>query len=253
MVATVADLRTVEVGSGRVTCHEQDVTFALAPQATGYSNAQLDDYGGRLRRAYRWRAGTEMRLAARFSTQQPVGTAGFGFWNAPFGDRQGGRPTLPQAVWFFYASPPSNLPLAPHDERGQGWFAATLDATTSRALLMAPVALPVMLLNQIAQLRRRLWPVVQRRLGIQFARCPNRLDEWATYTISWQRNHTRLSVNGRPLIDSAWQPRGPLAFVAWIDNQYLIATARGRFAGGSLPVAAAQSLELKDIQLQQAE
>ena len=40
------------------------------------------------------------------------GTAGFGFWNYPFSVR-GDPLMLPEAVWFFYASPPSNMALIP--------------------------------------------------------------------------------------------------------------------------------------------
>src|SRR5436853_7051057 len=49
------------------------------------------------------------------------GTAGFGFWNYPFSVR-GDVLMLPEATWFFYASPPSNMALVPHVP-GWGWKA----------------------------------------------------------------------------------------------------------------------------------
>src|SRR5579875_745817 len=49
------------------------------------------------------------------------GTAGFGFWNYPFSAR-GDILMLPEAVWFFYASPPSNMALVPGIP-GWGWKA----------------------------------------------------------------------------------------------------------------------------------
>ena len=99
---------------------------------------------------YPWSPGTRLRLRARFShpPDQLIGTAGFGFWNAPFGDPTVRRPALPQACWFFFASAPTDLPLAPAGP-GRGWFAATMDATGGSALALIPLAPALLLLNQI--------------------------------------------------------------------------------------------------------
>ena len=98
--------RKLEINGG-VTIEGEIRRFYLPPVSGEYADAQLDDYGDcESRRFYPWRAPVRMRLKARFS--HPVGglagTAGFGFWNAPFGDPSLPRPSLPQAVWFFYAS-----------------------------------------------------------------------------------------------------------------------------------------------------
>jgi hypothetical protein len=39
------------------------------------------------------------------------GTAGFGFWNDPFLMTGARLPALPRAIWFFYASAPSEMKL----------------------------------------------------------------------------------------------------------------------------------------------
>ena len=90
--------------------------FIVNPLATGYTNAQIDDYGGTRQRRFRHSSGTTMTVKARFSAsaENLRGTAGFGFWNAPFADPTAARPALPQAVWFFFASPPNYLPFARH-------------------------------------------------------------------------------------------------------------------------------------------
>ena len=79
-------------------------------------------------------------MRARFShtAGELRGTAGFGFWNAPYGDPTQRRAALPAALWFFFASATNDLPFAPPP--GHGWFAATLDATTPRALALVPLA-----------------------------------------------------------------------------------------------------------------
>ncbi len=78
-----------------------------------YSNAQVDDYRGLSRRRFPWRPPAKLTVRARFShpAGHLKGTAGFGFWNDPFLMTGARLPALPQAIWFFYASPPSDMRL----------------------------------------------------------------------------------------------------------------------------------------------
>ena len=241
--------RVLEVGGGRV-AGAGPLRFTLPAGVTGYADAQLDDYGGpRPPNTPRFahRPGVALSLRARFShpADELRGTAGFGFWNAPYGDPTTRRPSLPAAAWFFFASPPNDLPFAP--EPGRGWFVATLDATTPRALALIPLAPPVLLLNQFAPLRRRLWPAVGRRLGI--AAAPLAVDprDWHAYCLEWRRDGCRFLVDGAPVLTTPTAPRGPLGFVCWLDNQYLVLTPRGRFRAGVLPVEQEQWLEVSDL------
>jgi hypothetical protein len=162
--------RKLEINNGRIENHlPGQYKLVLPGAAKGYADAQIDDYGGRKRGDYPWRPGTRMELRARFShgADDLIGTAGFGFWNAPFGDPTVPWPTLPQAAWFFYGSPPSDMPLAVEGP-GRGWFASTVDARSGRALALIPAAPLALLLNQFGPLRRRIWPPVRERLGITF-------------------------------------------------------------------------------------
>lgn len=248
-------MRTVEINGGTVTASGEAGSWhlTLPPVAAGYGDAQLDDYGGRPRAHYPWRRDTTMRLEARFSHDAPAiaGTAGFGFWNAPFGPGAGPLPALPQAAWFFYGSPRNDLPFAPSGEVGNGWFAATIDAGTPRALALAPLTLPVLLLNQIGALRRRLWPAVQRGLRISFHRLPAPMPVWHRYELEWRANGCFFRVDGVPVLQTPHSPRGPLGFVAWIDNQYLVATPTGRLRWGTEKTGETQSLMLRDLQIRQ--
>jgi hypothetical protein len=241
--------QALEINGGRVKAGEI-LRLWLPPAVKGYADAQIDDYSDRARRRFPWQPAVELRLQARFSHESGVllGTAGFGFWNSPFGDPRQSVPTLPQATWFFYGSAPNDLPLAP-DGPGRGWFAATLDATTWTALALAPLAPPVLLLNQVGALRRRLWPAVQRGLGISYRQIGQSLTAWHDYRLSWRPDGCTFHVDGRPILETNHSPRGPLGFVCWLDNQFMVATARGRFAWGTLKPTEAQWLEIRGLEV----
>lgn len=248
----MADLRRLEINGGRVEAADEAGgrlwRFVLPPVTAGYADAQIDDYGRRQggRAYYPWRPGLELRLQARFShpVGQLQGTAGFGFWNAPFGDPTVRWPALPQAVWFFYASEPTDLPLAP-DRPGRGWFAATLDAGRWPALRLIPLAPLILLLNQFAGLRRRIWPAVRQQLGVSYYQLDLDITQWRAYRLSWQPQSAAFWVDDQLLLLTPHSPRGPLGFVCWLDNQSMVATPRGRFAWRALTVAGEQWMEVK--------
>jgi hypothetical protein len=243
-------LRHLELNGGQVVTGEE-TRLVLPPTAVGYADAQIDDYGPAQDRAqYPWHPGTQLSLRTRFSHGRDhlIGTAGFGFWNAPFGDPTVRRPALPQAAWFFYASAPSDLPF-PVDGPGRGWFAATIDAATPAALLTAPLAPAVLLLNQFSKLKNRLWPWVRRRLQISFAPIETSMTRWTEYKLHWRPTGCTFTVNGEIILQTPYSPRGSLGFVCWLDNQYLIATPHGRFRWGTIPTEVTQVLEIADLQL----
>jgi hypothetical protein len=222
----------------------------LPSSPKGYIDAQIDDCLGR-RKAYPWRPGTRLKLCARFSheAEQLRGTAGFGFWNAPFGDPTVPWPTLPQATWFFFGSPPNDLPLA-QAGLGQGWFAATLDAATWRAVRLAPLAPLVLLLNQLTGLRRKIWPWVQKNLQISFKPIAESMMDWHEYELIWRESGCEFLLDRRLVHQTPFSPHGPLGFVCWIDNQFMVATANGRFRWGTLPVSSPQFLEIKELHIE---
>lgn len=250
----LSEWQALETGGGRVTGNEVR-RFILPPSPTGYADAQIDDYGRQTAGSaphFRHQPELALRLRARFShdANALLGTAGFGFWNAPYGDPRTRRLALPAATWFFFASPPNNLPFGPEPD-GRGWFAATLDATTPRALALAPFAPAVLALNQVTALRQRVWPAVRRGLSISAARLSADLREWHEYRLEWRAGGCRFLVDGDVALETAHSPRGPLGFVCWLDNQYLVATARGRFRAGTLSLAAEQWMEVVGLAIEQ--
>src|SRR3954469_2827171 len=155
-----------EVGTGSVSLGDHSTLLTLGKNVgDGYCDAQLDDYhhDGQMR----WRPPVQMALRARFSHPQGalLGTAGFGFWNDPFGMtqiaqrrswRSYGR--LPQAVWYFFGAPPTNLAFA-SEIAGYGWKAATLDASEARAMALLPFAPFAVLVCRWRRGYKLLWPI----------------------------------------------------------------------------------------------
>lgn len=241
--------RKLEINGGRVE-HGKRYLLKLQAGYPGYSDAQIDDYGGRRRKDFLWEPGTNLSLRAKFSHSKSdlVGTAGFGFWNVPFGDPTVFWPALPRAVWFFYASHPSDLPLAKKGP-GRGWFVSTIDAMSLAAIYLAPFTLPIVLLNHISRVRNWLWPIVQERLKISFSELENSMTQWHFYQLEWGKAGCRFWIDNNLIASTNLTPKGPLGFVCWIDNQYLCLTNTGRLRWGTLSVPQEQWLEVEDLQI----
>lgn len=216
-----------------------------------YGDAQLTDYAGRARRDYPWRPPLRLTVRAWASHSQAAlkGTAGFGLWNQPFVASVRALPRLPRAAWFFFGSPPNNMALA-QGVPGWGWKAAVLDASRTPFLLLAPFAPLGFALMRVPAFYRRLWPVAQRALGVSEALLPVDLDEPHTYELEWRRASVRFLVDGQMALVTASAPRGPLGFIAWMDNQYAVVTPQGRFAFGCLTPPGAQWLALDQIEIE---
>ena len=216
-----------------------------------YSDAQIDDYGSLPPSRFPWRPPLHLEVRARAShpahpahparpmppdqleNQQWLrGTAGFGFWNYPF-SLTGAVLRLPAAIWFFAASPPSNMALVPGSP-GWGWKAQVVNAHRPGALLAAPPTAAAVAWALISRRETMASRWVQRLSGSVEAALDTDLREWHTYTIDWRLDHARFAVDGVEALSVANPPRGPMGFVAWVDNQYAVATPRGQFRFGTL-------------------
>jgi len=217
-------------------------------EAGRYSDAQIDDYGRLPPSRYLWRP--PLRLEARARASHPAhparltapdpgatrpylrGTVGFGFWNYPF-SLSGRVLRLPDAVWFFGASPPSNMALVP-GVPGWGWKAQVIHAHRWRSVALGVPTLPAILWARATGRERAAARWVQRVSGALEAPLDTDLSEWHTYALDWRSAAARFAVDGVEVLAVPDPPRGPLGFVAWIDNQYAVATPRGAFGFGTL-------------------
>ncbi len=234
------------VGNGALEPTGTSLRFVNTDTSTReYTNAQIDDYQGLPRRHFPWRPPLTLSVRARFShpAGELRGTAGFGFWNDPFMMTGARIPTLPRAIWFFYASQPSNMKLD-LETPGWGWKAATIDTMRAPFLLLlpaAPLAIPLM---NIRPLYRALWPIAQRAIGVCEALVDAEMTSWHTYVLEWGIGGAQFSVDGERVLRCETAPRGPLGLVMWLDNQYAVVTPWGRFRFGLLKAPGRQWMEV---------
>ncbi len=220
------------------------MAFELAQQGQ-YTDAQIDDYDNMPRANYPWQPPLRMQVIARSSLPAATlsrtgedttflsGTAGFGFWNYPFSVR-GDILMLPEAVWFFYASPPSNMALVPGIP-GWGWKALPLAATIAFGLLTGET--------------RPAARWMQKVSGACEAFLPVEMNEWHNYTLEWRRSEALFWVDDTLVLRSPQSPTRPLGFVAWLDNQYAVATPRGVLRFGTIS-SGPQWLEMDSVEIE---
>jgi hypothetical protein len=254
-------LKTLTLGGGQVTFDPTTGRGRLSVPATParhYTNAQLDDYHGvthgRRFSGPRFAGGPPVRLSlrARASQRAPMGTLGFGFWNEPF-SVSGAVLSTPNVVWFFYASPPSDMALA-DGVPGHGWKAATLNTGRLPGLLVAPAALPAIALTRVPGLGRPIMALARRfAVAHEAVLTEASLEAWHDYRLDWLPGEANFYVDGVQRLRSPAPPNRPLGFVMWIDNQYAIASEAGRFGFGLIPLPEAQWLEVEDFRLERGD
>jgi hypothetical protein len=213
-----------------------------------YSDAQIDDYAGLARRRFPWNPPLRLETRVRFSESAASlrGTAGFGFWNDPFMMTGRRVPALPRAIWFIFASLPSDMRLDLNTP-GQGWKAATIDASRPITGLLAPAAPLAIALMNLRPVHRAMWPTIQRAIKVQESAIDLDMRDWHTYSLDWGREASVFYVDGEIVLAGAPSPRGPLGFVMWLDNQFMVATPWGRFRWGMLDVPDRQAMEVANL------
>ncbi len=155
---------------------------------------------------------------------------------------------LPEAVWFFYASPPSNMALVPGIP-GWGWKAQVVHTMRPGAIVATvPMAATTVfgLLTGNTQPASR-W--MQKLSGAHEALLPFEMTDWHQYTLEWRRNEAIFWVDDKLVLRSPQPPTRPLGFVAWLDNQYALATPRGILRFGTVS-SGPQWLELDSVRIE---
>lgn len=248
------------IGGGQLDVDESILRLSYNSAQQGrYTDAQIDDYGRLPRSQFPWEP--PLRLEVRARSSHPVatlsasgesatylrGTAGFGFWNYPFSVR-GDVLMLPEAVWFFYASPPSNMALVP-GVAGWGWKAQVIHSMRAGALASA---LPLALTAAFGLATGEMRPAgnwMQRLTGARESLLSAEMTTWHSYQVEWRAQEAIFSVDGVQMLRATQPPARPLGFVAWLDNQYAVATPRGAFRFGTLE-SGPQWLDLDSVSIE---
>ena len=244
------NLRELEQGSGKVIhLPDEHSTIRLlrsSAERNRYSNAQIDDYYPGLT----YQAPLRLQLKATFSHSIDTlkGTAGFGFWNVPFapGTR---RLRFPKAAWFFFGSPPLNLPFV-MGVPGHGFKASTIDATHPLFFTLLPMAPIGFLLMRIRPVYRRLWRIGQHAIRADETLLNLDITESHLYQLDWLPGKIIFSIDDEIMYSTRYSPTGKMGFVAWIDNQYAVVTPQGNFGWGLLEESESQWLDIRDLSIQ---
>lgn len=230
-----------------------------------YHLAQLDDYAAHRRDHFPHRPPFSLSLWARLSAEKLPGTWGFGLWNDPFGLSLGfgGRPwqlpTLPNAIWFFYASEENYLSLNGEKRDrfseefpaisppANGFFAGLFCSPPWPSILMIPalVGAPLLFFRPLARLLRKIAGRIVRQVGVALFAS---VTEWHHYAFRWEHRGCEFWVDERLLLRTGLSPRPPLGLVIWVDNQYASFTPDGRLGYGTL-AHPAMWLEVADLRV----
>lgn len=225
-----------------------------ATTAEAYVDAQIDDYEHALPRVFANAPPLTLRLRARFSHDRDrlKGTAGFGFWNHPF-SREGDMIAPPRNVWFFHGSAESDLRIA-RGVPGHGFKAAMLNTPALPVVGGGTVGPLTRAFNAAVNLALRARPlaglamaagrtVVAAREAMLDVAVPD-LRAWHDYALDWRHDEAVFTVDGREVLRAPRPPRGPLGFVAWIDN-YRAVAAGGRYSWGYVASPEAQWMDIE--------
>lgn len=244
-------MHTLTVGGGRI---EQDgaiTRFVIPPTtARAYADAQWYNYRGLRRSKFPHQPPTRLSLRARFSHEAEGigGTAGFGFWNDPFTLSGGGILASPNTLWFFVASPPNDQCLC-DGVPGHGWKAASLNTGRWPPLLIAPAAIPAVLLTRVPGLGRPIMKLARRMIQASERLLEVKMTEWHRYELSWNEGEAVFRLDGVGVHRAPDPPPVPLGFVMWIDNQYAVASEQGDFRFGLIGHAEERWMEIEEFSL----
>lgn len=240
-------------GNGRVQQDAGVTRLSLGAGGEGYHLAQLDDYAGTPRHHFTQHAPLRLRVQARSSHTTLPGTWGFGLWNDPFGFSLGlggssQLPALPNAAWFFFASPRNHLSLD-NKQPANGALAAVYRSPRIPSLVLTPgvLALPLLAIAPAARGLRRLASTLIQHQAAALQHDPAK---WHNYELVWQADQVEFRIDDEVVLTTALVPRPPLSLVIWLDNQYAAWLPDGRMHYGVEAPTPDSWLEIRNLQVE---
>jgi hypothetical protein len=221
----------------------------------GYRLAQLDDHGLLRRRNFPWRVPLRLSLQARVSSKELPGTWGFGLWNDPFSfllnyNRAVFRfPVLPEAAWFFHASPHNYLSIR-DDLPANGFLAATFSSkkvSTAWLALVSPILALVLIPKTAPTIRRALRRLIHQDASLVHVD----VTEWHAYRMDWDTGQVRFYLDGMEILHTYIAPRRPMSLVIWVDNQYATLPPNNRMRYGTLPNPEPAWMEIRELSFEE--
>lgn len=212
-------------------------------QAGTLSVAQIDDYLNRPRSEYLWTPPLTLRMRARVTlpSSRLLGTAGFGFWNnmAPLWSDH--MEVMPNWIWFNFASAQSTFSIT--NGPPNGWKASIVTGGRGgeKTLSWSKTLQQVPILGRAAN-RVRL---PAREAGLEHWD----FTAWHDFEIHWLREMIHLRIDGEEVLEARIRQPIPLAFVAWMDNNFASVRSNGEMELGNLAVAEEQSLLIDGLEI----
>ena len=210
------------------------------------SDAEIDDHRTVPRERLMWQPPLRLSVRARMSHRagEMLGTAGFGFWNDPF-DWVGNVQAPPNALWFFYASPQSDMTFDP-SARGNGWKAAMLNAGRADP---ATMAIGNFVFN-LPGMSKLVFKLAQTRINAHEKILDDIvLTDWHDYRIDWRVDAARFYVDGAEVLIAPNPPRMALGFVAWVDNNAAVMGPGRDFDFKRIAIGQRQWMELAHVRI----
>ena len=252
--STLALNPTITPGAELVRLAGEAYHLEIPPGPKGhYRLAQLDDYTRRTRDQFPWHPPVTLSLEARVSSAALPGTWGFGLWNDPFSlslGFGGGRrrfPALPNAAWFFFASPQNYLSFR-DDLPAQGFLAQTFRSRRIPTPLLAfgLLGAPALAWPRLA---RKIRPVFKHFIREAAFAPLQDVCQWHAYRLEWKPETVAFWINGERVFKTCISPLGRLGLVLWIDNQHAAFPPDGTLSYGMLESPEAAWLEIKSLSL----
>ncbi len=227
---STSNFHTHVTPGAQVTSQPRGYRLAIpGSQGRRYLLAQLDDYTSLSRKNFPHDS-AHFRLQARVSDEKLSGTWGFGVWNDPFGLNLGFTgsatrwPALPNAAWFFHASPHNYLSFQ-DDKPAQGLLAQSFRSPIfDWRLIRVAINLPFR--------RKEARQLLSSVIAEDSVKINTQVTHWQTYELNWSPNGTRFNLNGQVVLETSISPVAPLGMVIWMDNQFAAFTPQGRLGFG---------------------